>query len=36
MLNTESEYAVQLPKLSSYEEKALIISAVFFLDYNFY
>ncbi|CAD8085931.1 unnamed protein product [Paramecium sonneborni] len=36
MLNVESEYAVQFPKLSSYEEKALILSGVFFLDYSFY
>ncbi|CAK81061.1 unnamed protein product (macronuclear) [Paramecium tetraurelia] len=28
--------AFQFPKLSSFDEKALILSAVFFLDYNYY
>ncbi|CAD8175193.1 unnamed protein product [Paramecium pentaurelia] len=36
MLNVESEYVVQFPKLSSQDEKALILSGVFFLDYNYY
>ncbi|CAD8084921.1 unnamed protein product [Paramecium sonneborni] len=36
MLNVESEYVVQFPKLSSFEEKALLLTGIFFLDQSFY